>query len=112
MQPLNRTRSIVLAVHVMIVAAMLAIYFMTLGVDGRNPLIIWLFILVPVLVIALSLARVDRKARILGYWALAILMTPIAGLGIFGGWGLLYVLGILFLIWGAWMENEGASSER
>ena len=40
----------------------------------------------------------DRKARILGYWALALLMTPIAGLGAFGGWGLLYVFGILFLI--------------
>lgn len=110
MQPLNRTRSIVLAVHVMIVVAMLAILFVSIGIEGRNPLIVWMFILVPVLVIALSLVNVDRKARILGYWALAILMTPIAGLGIFGGWGLLYVFGIIFLIWGAWIENEGATS--
>lgn len=104
---LGLTRTVVLAVHAMIVLTMIAIFIGAGSLTGRNPLLAWLILLVPVFVIVWSLLDVGRKERILGYWGLAILMTPIAGLGIFGGWGLVYLVGIIFLIWAAWNENEG-----
>lgn len=106
---LTRARTIVIAVHAMIVITMLILMLGTGALFGRNPLLAWLILLVPLLVIGASAVNIRRRERILAWWGLALLMVPIAGLGIFGGWGLLYLIGIIFLIWGAWQENEGRS---
>lgn len=76
-------------------------------VEGQgNPAFAWYALLIPILVIGWTIATVHRKARILGYWGLAVLMSPLAVLGIFGGWGILYVMGIMFLLWVAWQTHE------
>lgn len=100
-------RGIVVAVHAMILAVMLAI-FIGVGTFSEVHPGVWMpILLVPIMVAIWSIVDIDRKARILGYWGLALLMSPIAVMGVFGGWGLLYLIGIIFLLWAAWMENEG-----
>lgn len=103
---LNRTRAILVAVHIMVFVTVLAL-FIGAGSFGRsNPVFLMLYLLLPLMVVAWSVVDIEPKARILGYWGLAVLMVPLAGLGIFGGYGLLYLIGIIFLLWAALMENE------
>lgn len=105
-------RGVLVAVHAMILVTMIALFFAADSFGNANPVILMLFLMVPALVILWSLIEIERKARILGYWGLAALMVPLAGLGIFGGYGLLYLIGIIFLLWAAWVENEGNVSHR
>lgn len=100
-------RGILIAVHAMTIVTMLLLFTVAESFGNANPVILMLFLLVPAMVVAWSVVDIDRKPRILGYWGLAALMVPLAGLGIFGGYGLLYLIGIIFLLWGAWVENEG-----
>lgn len=104
---MNMHRTVVTAVHVMILLTMLALL---IGVDSPrrvNPFLLAALLLPPLLVIGASIAPIRRKERIVGYWLLAMMMAPLVVLGMFGGWGLLYLIGIIFLLWAAWMENEG-----
>ncbi len=103
--PLHRV--VVAAVHTMIVLTMLALFIGQNTFENSNPVFLMLLLLIPASVIVWSIVDIERKARILGYWGLAALMVPLAGLGIFGGYGLLYLIGIIFLLWAAWSENEG-----
>lgn len=100
-------RGVVTMVHAMILVTMVALFILADSFGNANPVIIMLFLIVPVMVIVCSIVEIERKARILGYWGLAALMVPLAALGIFGGYGLLYLIGIIFLLWAAWVENEG-----
>lgn len=100
-------RGVVIAVHAMILVTMVAI-FIGVGTFGHVHPSVWLpLLIVPGMTIVWSVVDIDRKPRILGYWGLAVLMGPLAVMGLLGGWGLLYIIGIMFLLWGAWMENEG-----
>lgn len=100
-------RGLVVGVHAMILAVMLAL-FIGLGTFSNVHPGVWMpILLVPIMVLVWSLVDIDRKPRILGYWGLALLMSPIAVMGLLGGWGLLYLIGIIFLLCAAWMENEG-----
>lgn len=100
-------RGILIAVHSMILMTMILLMIMVGSFGRANPVFLSLYVLVPLMVIVWSIVAIERKARILGYWGLAALMVPLAGLGIFGGYGFLYLFGIIFLLYAAWMENEG-----
>ena len=100
-------RGILIAVHLMIVVTMLAIFVGANSFGRANPFLLAYVLLAPSLVIGLSIFGKGRKERIVGYWLAAMMMAPIAVIGIFGGWGLLYLIGIMFLLWAAWVENEG-----
>lgn len=102
-----RHRGILIAVHAMILATMIAL-FTGLGTFTHVHPGVWIpLLIVPGMAVVWSVMDIERKSRILGYWALAMLMGPLAVLGLLAGWGLLYIIGILFLLWAAWIENEG-----
>lgn len=81
---------------------------MTGSLFGDRALLSWLTILLPWLVITWSLVEMKPRQRGIGYWALAIVSIPFVILGAFSGWGMLYMTGMIFLIFGAWMEKEQA----
>lgn len=100
-------RGILITVHAMILATMVAL-FLGVGTFSHVHPSIWLPpLLVPIMAVVWSIVDIDRKPRILGYLGMALLLGPIAVMGLLGGWGLLYLIGIIFLLWAAWMENEG-----
>lgn len=105
-------RGALIAIQAVILATMLTIFIAVDSFSHANPVIMMMYLMVPAMVIVWSVIEIDRKARVLGYWGLAALMVPLAGLGIFGGYGLLYLIGIIFLLWAAWTENEGNARHR
>lgn len=100
-------RGVLVAVHAMILVTMLTILTGAGSFGRSNPFLLAFLLLAPILVIGLSILGISRKERIVGFWLSAMMMVPLAVLGIFGGWGLLYLVGIIFLLWAAWTENEG-----
>lgn len=60
----------------------------------------------PAVAILAATASPPGRPRITLLWLSAWLMTVPAAFGIFGGWGLLYVIGIIFALAAAWCENR------
>ena len=100
-------RGAIIAVYAMILVAMLAIFIAARSFGNANTLLLLTIPLIPIIAIAVSLATISRRARIIGYLVLTVASFPIAVLGLPGGWGLLFSIGILFLVWGAWFERWG-----
>lgn len=102
--PLHRL--VLIVYNAMILVVMVVLTSMTGALwHPRTPLV-WLILLLPVMTIIWSIVDIEPKARIIGYWGLGMMLPIIAVLGVFGGWGLLYAVGVFVLLWTAWMENE------
>ena len=104
---MNTHHRVAIAVPAMIVITMVLLFVAADSYSHANPIVLTAYLILPVMVIVWSILDIGRQTRILGYWGLALSMVPLAALGIFGGYGLLYLIGIIFLLWAAWMENEG-----
>ena len=100
-------RGAIIAVYAMILVTMLAIFIAARSFGNANTMLLLTILLIPIIAIAVSLATISRRARIIGYLVLTVASFPIAVLGLPGGWGLLFSIGILFLVWGAWFERWG-----
>lgn len=100
-------RKIVAALQVLIASAMLVLFFGVDSFGNANPVVLMLYLIAPAMVIIWSLVDIERRARIIGYYGLAVCMVPLAALGVFGGYGILYLFGVLTILWAAWVENEG-----
>ncbi|MCA9835088.1 MAG: hypothetical protein KC435_14130 [Thermomicrobiales bacterium] len=101
-------RLTVIMVHAMILITTAGIGIMTGSLFGTSSFLSWLTVLLPWFVITWSLTEMKPRIRELGYWVLAIITIPFVVLGAFSGWGMLFMLGMVFLIFGAWMERERA----
>lgn len=99
---------IVASVHGMIAVSMTALMIGTGAFTGRNPLLAWILVLAPVVVIALSMVDIAQRSRMIGYWSMTLPMLAFTVLGMLGGWGLLCLIGIIFLVWGGLMERQRA----
>lgn len=107
MRNLAWSRLVIIAVHAMILLTT-ALLFMGSRADKPLDLRAWVLVFVPpAIAILAAIVPRSRRQRFVAYLAAAILMVPAAGFGIFGGWGLLYMIGIVFLLFTAWQENEG-----
>lgn len=100
-------RGIVIAVYAMILVTMLAIFIAVQSFGNANSLLLLTILLIPVTAITTSLLSLPARVRIAGYLIIAIASIPIILLGLPGGWGLLFSIGLIFLIWGAWFERWG-----
>lgn len=69
--------------------------------------VLLMFFIPPTLALAAATVVHDRKLRVILLWVSAAAMAWPAAMGIFGGYGLLYVIGIIFTLFAAWQENEG-----
>lgn len=101
--------------HRVAVIAFSIVILVTMGIllgnrDAPEPLPWWAiptYFLPPVVALAAATVVRDRKLRIVLLWLAAASMVWPAALGVFGGYGLLYVIGIIFTLFAAWQENEG-----
>lgn len=100
-------RMVIIAVYTMILVAMLTIFIAADSFGNANTFLLITILLVPTAAIAMSLMPLSSRARITGYLVIAMASIPIAFLGLPGGWGLLFSIGIVFLVWGAWFERWG-----
>lgn len=99
-------RTMIIVIHGMI---LLTMYLLQRGSTDNQP-DAWLIAILfgpPLLAILVAVAPIARRIQFYGFLLAAILMVPAAALGIFGGWGILYLIGIIFLLFTAWQENEG-----
>lgn len=97
-------RGIVVVVYTMILVIMLAIFVAADSFGNANTFLLFTILLIPVVVITTSLLDISPRARVAAYLVTAVASLPIAALGLPGGWGLLFSIGIIFLIWAAWIE--------
>lgn len=102
-------RGAVMAVFAMILVTMLAIFIAAGSFDNANRFLLLTILLIPIGAIAMSIAPVTTRARVTGYLVIAAASLPIAVLGLPGGWGLLFSIGIAFLAWGAWFETRSTT---
>lgn len=99
-------RLVLIIYNTMVVVIMVTLMSITGALwHPRSPLI-WLILLLPVMTIIWSIVDIEPKARVLGYWGLGMMLPIVAVLGVFGGWGLLYAIGVFVLLWTPWKENE------
>lgn len=101
--------------HRLAVIAVSVVILVTMGIllavsDGTKTVAWWAMLMVflpPALSLIAATIISDRKTRIVMLWLAGAAMVWPAVLGAFGGWGLLYVIGIIFTLFAAWQENEG-----
>ncbi len=100
-------RLVLIVYNAMVLAVMATIMSITGALwYPRSPLV-WFILIIPLLTIVWSVVDIEPKARVMGYWGLGMMLPIIAVLGVFGGWGILYAVGVFVLLWTAWVENEG-----
>lgn len=104
-------RGILISVFAMILAIMLMIFIAAQSFGNANTLLLLTILLIPIFAISISIATISPGVRSTGYLAIAVTSFPIAVLGLPGGWGLLFAIGILFLVWGAWFERWGKAND-
>lgn len=110
MRGLPRERQLIVFVHMMIIVTMAILLIRSDSDENPAWWILALLFVPPVLAISVAISKESRPLRFIAWLAVAVLMIPAAGLGIFGGWGILYLIGIIFLLAAAWQENEGRGS--
>ena len=98
-------RMIVIAVQLMVLATM-GLLLWQASTDWPEYWVIAMVFGPPILALVAILIPLSRKARIVGLYLSAMTMVPAAAFGIFGGWGVLYVISAIFLLYAAWQENE------
>lgn len=101
------TRTIVVVVNAMIMITMILLQARVAETFETGAWVIAMLYAPPLLAIIVAIAPIERKTQFYGFLLAAALMVPAAGFGLFGGWGLLYIIGMIFLILAAWQENEG-----
>jgi hypothetical protein len=107
MLTLAASRTVVVVVNAMIILTMILLQG---RVAERFETSAWTIAMLygpPLLAIIVAIAPLERKPQLYGFLLAAALMVPPAGFGLFGGWGLLYVIGLIFILFTAWQENEG-----
>jgi hypothetical protein len=102
------SRTVVVAVNAMIILTMILLQSRVAERFETSAWVIAMLYGPPLLAIIVAIAPLERKTQLYGFLLAAALMVPAAGFGIFGGWGLLYVIGMIFVLFTAWQENEGA----
>ncbi len=101
------SRTVVVVVNAMIILTMILLQSRVAERFDTDAWVIAMLYGPPLLAIAVAIAPLERKPQLYGFLLAAALMVPAAGFGIFGGWGLLYVIGMIFTLFTAWQENEG-----
>lgn len=107
MKGLPRERQLIVFVHMVIIVTMALILILSVSPENPEWWVLAVLFVPPVLAISFAISKESRPLRFIAYLVVAVLMIPAAGLGIFGGWGILYLIGIIFLLAAAWQENEG-----
>jgi len=102
------SRTVVVVVNAMIILTMILLQSRVAERFNTDAWVIPMLYGPPLLAIVVAIAPLARKPQFYGFLLAAALMVPAAGFGIFGGWGLLYLIGMIFILITAWQENEGA----
>lgn len=105
-------RGVIITVYAMTFVIMLAIFIAAQSFGNANTLLLLTILLIPIAAITASILRISRRARIAAYLIVVVASFPIAVLGLPGGWGLLFSIGIVFLVWGAWFERWGNANDE